>query len=149
MECNFEFSTAMRKAGFILGMFLAVLACTSQKGLVNIKKTAPPAEPQDSVEYELITFDAKFETWYELHNSPATYKLKEYYESWNRRYVSEWNYKAMTFNKHGFFEPIVGYEPTVDYGFELNHKLFYYFQYVEKVLRIQILDGGGPVVPLI
>jgi len=25
---------------------------------------------------------------------------------------------------------------------ELNHKLFYYFQYVEHVLKIQIMSGG-------
>ncbi len=29
-------------------------------------------------------------------------------------------------------------EDSVEY--ELNHKLFYYFQYVEQVLRIPILD---------
>ncbi len=38
------------------------------------------------------------------------------------------------------FQTIIGYEPGEDYGFELNNKLFYYFQYVEQVLRIPILD---------
>ena len=48
--------------------------------------------------------------------------------------------------KSSFFEPIIGYDPTVDYGFELNHKLFYYFQYVENVLKIQIMPGGPKVL---
>ena len=48
--------------------------------------------------------------------------------------------------KSSFFEPIIGYEPTVDYGFDLNHELFYYFQYVENVLKIQIMPGGSKAV---
>ena len=139
----------MKKRGSWIIVFVLFIACTSQRGMVDIKKNQDKAEPEDSVEYELITFDSKFETWYMLQDSPARYRSKEYYESWNRRYVSEWNYKAMSPGRNNFFETIVGYEPNIDYGFELNHKLFYYFQYVEKVLKIQILEGGGPVIPLI
>lgn len=139
----------MKKTGFLIIVILFVLACTSQKGAVNIKKATSAEVEQDSVEYELVTFDLKFDTWYQLHNSPATYRLQEYYENWNRRYVSEWNNKSMMLARSSFFEPIIGYEPNVDYGFELNHKLFYYFQYVEKVLKIPVLDSGGPVLPLL
>jgi hypothetical protein len=138
----------MKTTGFLVLVLAVLFACTSHKGLVNIKKNARDEAVKDSVEYELITFDTRFETWYSIHNSPASYRLQGYYETWNRRYVSEWNNKAMTGNRNGFFEPIVGYEPTVDYGFELNHKLFYYFQYVEKVLKIQVLDSGGPSIPI-
>lgn len=130
-------------------VFAFFIACTSQRGLVDIKKNPDAEVPEDSVEYELIIFDVKFDTWYILQDSPARYRSNEYYESWNRRYVSEWNYKAMSPRRYDFFEPIIGYEPTVEYGFELNHKLFYYFQYVEKILKIPILNGGGPHVPLI
>ncbi len=139
----------MKKTGFGVLVLVMVWACTSHRGLVDIKKNPQKEELQDSIEYELITFDTKFETWYSIHNSPATYRLKEYYESWNRRYVSEWNNKAMTGAHNHFFETIVGYEPTTDYGFELNHKLFYYFLYVEQVLKIPILDGAGPLVPFL
>jgi len=34
----------------------------------------------------------------------------------------------------------------VDYGIEINHELFYYFQYVEQVLKIQIMPGGPRAV---
>ena len=44
--------------------------------------------------------------------------------------------------RRSFFQTIIGYEPNVDYGFKLNHKLFYYFQYVEHKLRIPILSNG-------
>ncbi len=113
-------------------------ACSGPKGMVKIEPNGNEAQ-EDSVEYELIVFDPGFETWYMLQNSPARYRSQQYYESWNHQYVSAWNYLATQPRKRSFFEPIIGYEPGVDYGFELNHKLFYYFQYVEQVLKIPIL----------
>jgi len=101
---------------------------------------------EDSLEYELETFDLKFESWYQLHNTPSEYRLQSYYESWNQQYVFAWNSNAMNSRKNSFFEPIVGFDPTEDYGFELNHKLFYYFQYVENVLKIRIISGGPHAV---
>ena len=75
------------------------------------------------------------------------FKSQAYYENWNRQYVSAWNFNATQASKSNFFEPIVGYEPDVDYGLEINHKLFYYFQYVENVLKIEILPTAPKAVP--
>jgi hypothetical protein len=121
-------------------------ACSTQKGLVTVKSNIAESSVDDSLEYHLETFDGKFESWYQLHNSPAMYRSQQYYENWNRQYVSAWNFNAMSERKNSFFEPIVGYEYTVDYGFEINHELFYYFQYVEHVLKIQIMPGGPNAV---
>ena len=132
----------MNQKIFWLGIILLIVACSTQKGLVTVKSNNEGSIVEDSLEYELVTFDGKFETWYQMHNSPSMYRSQQYYENWNRQYVSAWNYNAMTGRRNSFFEPIVGYESTVDYGFELNHKLFYYFQYVEHVLKIEIMPGG-------
>jgi hypothetical protein len=133
----------MKKLLFGLGILIVALACSTQKGAV---KVSPVSEEivDDSIEYDIETFDAKFETWYQMHNSPALYRSQGYYESWNKRYVTSWNINAMTGKHSNFFETIVGYDPTTDYGFELNHELFHYFQYVEHVLKIPIIPGGGP-----
>jgi len=133
----------MKQIIFLFGILLFFAACTSQKGIVKVNRIEEEVV-QDSLEYELETFDVKFESWYQMYKSPATYRSQQYYENWNQRYVSEWNYNSTNPQKSSFFEPIVGYDPHVDYGFELNHELFYYFQYVEHVLKIQIISGGGP-----
>jgi hypothetical protein len=144
----------MKQIIFISIAFLFVLACSTPKGVVKIEESSEnPTAVKDSIEtdslqYELETFDAKFETWYALHNNPSQYRSQEYYENWNRQYVNAWNYNATQPGKSSFFEPIVGYEPNVDYGFELNHKLFYYFQYVERVLKIEIMPGGPQNISL-
>jgi hypothetical protein len=127
---------------FWLGLILFIVACSTQKGVVKVKSINAENIVEDSLEYDLETFDGGFETWYLMHNSPARYRSQQYYEDWNRQYVSAWNYNAMDGRRKTFFEPIVGYDFTVDYGFELNHELFYYFMYVENVLKIQIMPGG-------
>ena len=114
----------------------------NSKSVVQIEPTDEPEAVEDSLQYELIVFDAKFETWYAFHNNPSQYRSQRYYENWNRQYVNAWNYNSTQPGKRSFFEPIVGWEPIIDYGFELNHKLFYYFLYVERVLKIEIMPGG-------
>lgn len=138
----------MKQLSFIIGALLFIIACSSQKGIVKIEPGNDEVAVEDSVEYELIVFDTKFETWYIMHDNPSQYRSLPYYENWNQRYVAAWNYKASTMRRGTFFEPIVGYEPTVDYGFELNHKLFYYFQYVERELKIEIMPGGPQSIVL-
>jgi len=137
----------MKKTMLWIIALIFVAACSTQKKAVKVvsheeNKVAQDTAAQDSVEYDLETFDGKFETWYQLHDSPALYRSQSYYENWNRQYVAAWNANAMDPRKSWFFDPIIGYDPTVDYGFELNHELFYYFQYVEHVLKIQIMPGG-------
>ena len=143
----------MKRIMFWITALVIFAACSTQKGMVKKVGRQEPSvikdsTATDSVEYDLETFDPKFETWYTLHDNPSMYHSLSYYENWNKQYVAAWNANALDSRKSWFFETIVGYDPTVDYGFDLNHKLFYYFQYVEHVLKIQIIPGGGPKAPL-
>lgn len=131
----------MRLFIVLISMILLIWACSTPKGVVKLEKDQSIEAP-DSITYELITFDTRFESWYVYNNSPAKYRAQSYYENWNRQYVSAWNFNATQPSKGSFFEIITGYEPNVDYGFEINHKLFYYFQYVENELKIEIIPNG-------
>ncbi len=130
--------------GFIV-LILFFWACSAPKGIVKVEKNEAVAAT-DSTEYELVTFDTKFESWYLMHNSAALTRSQSYYENWNRQYLAAWNYNATHPSKSNFFDPITGYEPEVDYGIEINHKLFYYFQYVENVLKIEIMPNSPKAV---
>ncbi len=130
----------MKKLSFLLAAASFMIACSGPKGMVKIEPDGQEVTQEDSLEYELIVMDSGFDTWYMLQNTPSTYRSQQYYEGWNQQYVSAWNYLATQPGRRSFFQTIIGYEPGEDYGFELNHKLFYYFQYVEQVLRIPILD---------
>jgi hypothetical protein len=122
-----------------------IWACSGPKETVKVEKPEPVTEV-DSLEYGIEMFDSQFETWYKNHKNPAMNRSLSYYEDWNKKYVLAWNQKAIGKNKISFFSPIVGYYSNEEYGFEVNHKLFYYFQYVENVLGIQIMPNGPKAV---
>lgn len=66
-------------------------------------------EEKDSVEYELIVLDPKFESWLATQ-PPATFYSQQYYETWNQQYVTEWNHRHNNPLRYGSF-----YETYIDY----------------------------------
>jgi hypothetical protein len=136
----------MKQFFILLTIILFVWACSGPKTVVETEKEEVPETASDSVSYAIETYDAKFKTWYDLKKSQDTKQSQKYYENWNKKYVKEWNRLASQKDKNDFFVPIVGYNRTKDLGFAINHQLFYYFQYVENVLKMQILSDGPKVV---
>lgn len=122
----------------LLPFFFALImaACSSQRP--QHRASAPEIAPDDSTEYELIVFDQGFETWFLLKKSPALDHGLQYYKNWNRQYVDEWNYRS---GISRFFSSQIDYNPNENYPIEIEHKLYYYFQYVEQELNIPILRG--------
>lgn len=132
----------IRSSLFVIICCFLFAACASKQKLVidNQSSTsmAYVVEEQDT-EYGVEMFDAKFEAWYKKYTDNLSGKEQSYYEEWNQKYVPVWNEKARSSSKNFPFAPVVGYNPNEDYGFELNHKLFHYFVYVEQVLKIEII----------
>lgn len=117
-----------------------VFSCTPVK-----KATQSPAKPekielvpqsQDSTEYELIIIDPGFESWFNAHHKPVWYYSKEYLVAWNTQYVLAWNEKVRNplMNQGDGDNPFIleiDYKPFIDYGLDLNYKLYNYFKYIE------------------
>lgn len=96
---------------------------------------------QDSVSYELIVIDPGYET-YLATQKPASFFSKEYYETWNYRYVTEWNIRhANPIAYGGLYETRIDYDPHVDYGLDLNYRLYYYFRYFEEKNGVRLVPG--------
>lgn len=119
---------------------LAVMLFASACG--SGKSTAPVRYGQNMIldrgdedEYEVTIIDSGFDRWFATHARPVGFHSPQYYEAMNRRYVSAWNEKVAT---HGFrpnspFQQRINYDPNIDYGLEVNYKLYYYFKYIEDV----------------
>ncbi len=129
----------MRFIFFILFLVL-IIACTSNKEL-SVQDIDPEVD-NDSISYELIVLDPGFETWFITHRKPSWFYSQGYYENWNQKYVSAWNYNHLGYRHKQLMSCYIDYDPQIDYGVDLNHKLFYYFQYVENELNIPIIHGG-------
>ena len=121
----------------------------------TVKPTARPAKPekielqpngQDSTEYELIIIDPGFQSWFTTNQKPIWYHSKDYLATWNYQYVLAWNAKVrdplfMHNRADNPFIMEIDYRSNIDYGIELNYKLYHYFKYIEatwgKILPYQ------------
>ncbi len=96
-------------------------------------------ESSDSLEYELIVMDPGYDTYLAMQPSMEFYS-QHYYETWNRRYVTEWNYRHNNPLRYGdMYQTYIDYRPNIDYGLELNYKLYHYFRFFEKENGVDLL----------
>ena len=90
----------------------------------------------DSTEYDVIVMDPGFESWFIKNRKPPWYHTKEFLEIKNWQYVSAWNHKALSGsfqmqNSNNPFTEAIDYRHNVDYGLDVNYKLYYYFKFIE------------------
>ncbi|HKJ43310.1 MAG TPA: DUF6146 family protein [Sunxiuqinia sp.] len=125
-------------------LFALIFASCATQHNVQIKhdKQAEKSADNDSTSYELVVLDPGFDSWYAINSKPSWYHSQDYYEYWNQRYVQAWNYDYQGGRYSKVLETYIDYDPNVDYGLELNHKLFYYFQYVVHGLYIPLISDG-------
>lgn len=93
----------------------------------------------DSTEYDITIIDMEFDTWYLMNYSPSKDFSNEYYRSKNHIGISNWNYYFNRGKYHRVIENHVFYNHSVDYGIEVNRKLYWYFKYIEETYRIRLL----------
>jgi len=132
----------MKKTVLIVMVFLLAIFSDgfSQKKKDRNKITADTIAV-DSAEYELIIMDPGYEIWLATRPSKEFYS-KEYYELKNRLYVAEWNQRYMTIRNNGMYESYIDYNATIDYGLDLNYKLYYYFRYFEETNNLKLLNSS-------
>lgn len=128
----------------LLILTFTILSCQTTK-VTSLKDSTPPQineTENDSVQYELIVFDTKYDSYLAMQPSMNFYS-QEYYEIWNQQYVTEWNIRHNNALRHGdFYETYIDYNSHTDYGLELNYKLYYYFLFIEKEYGITLIKRG-------
>jgi len=87
-------------------------------------------------EYDIIITDPGYESFL-VTQKPMNFYSQQYYESWNRFYVNDWNTKVVTQQYQaamyeGVFDTYINYEPNTNYGLMVNYKLYNYFLFVQK-----------------
>ena len=124
----------------ILVMIFAVTllgsACTPHKHAAKVRYGENMIlDRGDDEEYEVHILDTGFDRWFATNSKPINFYSPQYYQMMNRRYVMAWNEKVSThgFRRNSPFEAPINYDPTIDYGVEVDYKLYYYFKYIEDV----------------
>jgi len=133
--CVIFLFTAYAGAGFTSSPFDAP---------VDTLRFEPSTEISDTLEYELIIIDPDFDSWFLRNSRPIGFYNEQFLESWNQQLVSQWNNAIFTHrNRDCRPTTYLDYDPDIDYGVELNHKLFYYFKFMQERCRI-FLTFPGP-----
>ena len=138
---------------FIVSCIIGIMAyaCKSNSGAtdsnraVNIKEGDTVRIANDSIEYEIIIIEPGFNTWLVSRARPEGYYSQQFLENRNMIFVQEWNYRVtqpQTYNPN-LYQMQIDYQPNIDYGYEVNYKLYNYFIYFQLTYQ-QRLAGFIP-----
>ncbi len=147
----------LKISGILFTMVFVASSCGSKKELVTIsdeeKKVFTQQESDtvkiasDKTEYEIIIIEPGFNYWLQSIARPEGYYSQSYLENRNNLYVIQWNQRVlhpMRFDTN-LYEMQIDYSPNIDYGYEVNYKLFNYFIYFQRKYNQRL----GPFIPRI
>lgn len=141
--------------GLMFGM--ALISCTSQKSTLDVSSEEkalfdsndeePVEIANDETEYEIIIIEPGFNTWLNSIARPEGYYSQSFLENRNAIMVINWNQRVlnpMRWNPN-LYEMQINYDPSIDYGYEVNYKLYNYFIYFQRKYNQRL----GPFIPRI
>lgn len=106
----------------------------AEKNVFNQKKGESVVIADEESEYEIIIIDPGFNAWLVSFARPEQFYSQSYLETRNRLYVTEWNQRVtqpFRFNPD-LYEMQINYSANIDYGYEVNYKLYNYFIYFQR-----------------
>lgn len=107
-------------------------------------KEEPVVIANDSLEYQIIIMDVGFTAYLNSTAFPPGYYSQTYLENRNKIFVTNWNIRAQNpsrFNPN-IYENIIDYQATVDYGYDVNYKLFNYFLFAQRKYNMSLGLGN-------
>ncbi|WP_027136800.1 DUF6146 family protein [Gaetbulibacter saemankumensis] len=147
----------MKTIIYILGLIGLMVSCNTPKStstasnkterLANQKVSDTVTISNDSLEYEIIIIEPGFNAWLLSRAQPEGYYSQQFLENRNYIYVTEWNQRVMQPQRYNpnLYELPIDYQPNIDYGYEVNYKLYNYFIYFQLTYNQRL----GPFVPRI
>jgi len=140
---------------FVVG--IALSACQGSKQSLNISDEEKVAFGQtvgdtitiasDSTEYEIIIIEPGFNFWLNSIARPRGFYSQSFLENRNLVLVTNWNQRVLAPVRFdpSLYELQINYDPGIDYGYEVNYKLYYYFIYFQRKYNQRL----GPWLPRI
>ncbi|WP_100612328.1 DUF6146 family protein [Confluentibacter lentus] len=134
--------------GFIIGCNTTKpIASKTNEKLANAKLSDTVKIENDSLEYQIIIIEPGFNAWLVGNARPEGFYSQTFLENRNIIYVNEWNRRATNptqFNGN-LYQMQIDYYYGIDYGYEVNYKLYNYFIYFQLTYNQRL----GPFTPRI
>lgn len=137
----------IRFYGFLALLVLSVsflYQCGTQNNAISLSQEEQQAfegAEQDTVvirsdktEYEIIIIDPGFYAWLNSIARPPGYYSQNFLENRNWIWVNEWNNRVVQTSLYdpNLYELPIDYQRQIDYGYEVNYKLYNYFIYFQR-----------------
>ncbi|WP_452598101.1 DUF6146 family protein [Pontimicrobium sp. MEBiC01747] len=147
----------MKNILLILVIVCIAFSCNSTKkttqsnAIANEKATAELSDTlrisNDSLEYDVIIIEPGFNTWLVSQAKPEGFYTQSFLEARNIRYVAEWNRRVLLPNLYNsnLYELQIDYQQGIDYGYDVNYKLYNYFIYFQNNYNQNLLGGRVPI----
>lgn len=125
---------------YILFLSVMIYSCSSTRDreMRDIEETQTATAndtvriANDSLEYEIIIIDPGFFYFLNAVAHPEGYYSQAYLENKNRFLVNDYNERVRQPYRYDptIYEMEINYDPNIDYGYEVNYKLYNYFVYL-------------------
>lgn len=118
-----------------------------EQAVFNSDDEQPVEIKDDETEYEIIIIEPGFYTWLQSIARPEGYYSQSFLENRNAILVTNWNQRVLQplmYNPN-LYEMQINYDPNIDYGYEVNYKLYNYFIYFQRKYNQRL----GPFLPRI
>jgi len=101
----------------------------------------------DESDYEIVIIEPGFQTWLSSVARPEGYYSQSFLENRNQILVTNWNQRVLEPLRYDpmLYEMQINYDPGVDYGYDVNYKLYNYFIYFQRKYNQRL----GPFLPRI
>ncbi len=101
----------------------------------------------EETEYEIIIIDPGFNVWLQSIARPEGYYSQHFLENRNQILVTNWNQRVLQPQQYdpNLYMMQIDYDPNIDYGYEVNYKLYNYFVYFQRKYKQRL----GPFLPRI
>ncbi|MEY8849100.1 DUF6146 family protein [Psychroserpens sp. XS_ASV72] len=121
-----------------LSLLLFMSCGSSQTVMVDGEEKKVPEEDivkfsNEQLEYDIIIIEPGFNTWLNSMARPEGYYSQSFLETRNRILVQEWNLRNLQPSVYdpNLYQVQIDYQPDIDYGYDLNYKLYNYFIYFQ------------------
>ncbi|RMZ50550.1 hypothetical protein EB822_07680 [Flavobacteriaceae bacterium PRS1] len=106
----------------------------------NLKAQDTVRIANDELEYEILIIEPGFNFWLQSTAKPEGYYSQSFLEGRNQLFVSEWNNRVLHPQRYDprLYELSIDYNPSIDYGYEVNYKLYNYFIYFQLHYKQQL-----------
>lgn len=141
----------MKNLIYISIILLVIIGCSGSKPSVTTTDKSK-AESKDTIKianeelhYEVIIIESGFDFWLNSTAYPRGFYSQKYLENKNYLYVTEWNNRVLQPLRYSpnLYEMKIDYDPSVDYGYEVNYLIYNYMIYFQNKYK-QKLYGHVP-----